>query len=193
MSLSQNTLKQLNWTDAHAMTNEKKAIDDVRTMLRSLVSKSFPKHCRCGKTYATVDQFLTETEESNYPTNILQVIGYTDASLAALCRDCSCGATLIVIINDRRDFSKDGIRIREEFGDILRVCEASGMKPHIARKELLTILQGGTSDILAKEHIDRVIQLRDEWQEAHLQADNVKEEANSEDLPPKPVSPPDGK
>ena len=169
------------------MTTETKAIEDVREMLKSLVSKSFPKHCGCGKTYATVEQFLDETAESNYPTNILQVIGYTDTSLAALCRNCSCGAALIVILNDRRDRTKNGIRIREEFGSLLRTCEASGIKPHIARKELLTILQGGTSNLLANEHLERVIELRDEWQKAHLPDGAPQDEPLP--LPPEETAP----
>jgi len=149
------------------MNDEKAAIEELRGVLRSFVAKSFPKRCACGKRYEDVDNFLAQTTESEYPSNLLQIMGYRDQAVTALARDCECGAPLVVIINDRRDRTSEGIRVRRDFGRILYALEQAGMESEMARHELLDVLEGKDSPNIGDRELDMIKRLRPAWDRLH--------------------------
>ena len=149
------------------MNNEQVAIEELRRVLRSFVEKSFPKECTCGKRYEDLDAFLSETRESEYPSNLLQIMGYRDQAVSALARDCECGSPLVVIINDRRDRTSEGIRVRRDFGRILYALEQAGMVTEEARDELLGVLSGKETSKISEHELDMIKRLRPAWERLH--------------------------
>jgi len=64
-------------------------------------------------------------------------------------RNCPCGSTLMDFFTDRRDMSEKGLRRRERFGELLDYLVENGMERAAARAELLKVLKGGSSAVLA--------------------------------------------
>lgn len=149
------------------MNDERAAIEKLREILRSFVQKSFPKECSCGKHYEDLEGFLAETKESDYPSNLLQIMGYRDQAVTALARDCECGVPLVVIINDRRDRTTEGIRVRRDFGRILYALEQMGMESETTRQELLGVLAGKESTKIGGRELEMIHRLRPAWDELH--------------------------
>ena len=109
--------------------------------LHTRVKSEFPKPCRkCGKTYESFEQFFYETDEIergtvNYPT-----IG-AEFYLHRNCKE-SCGSTLVVVFNDRRDDSELGNQRREVFQNCLDILgQKMGMAECDARNVLFSLLK----------------------------------------------------
>ncbi len=91
---------------------------------RKTFENVFPKTCTvCGKVYSTCDEFLSKTSSldrgdlSQGPKN--SVLAY---------RNCDCGSTLTIKLEDLRDYSPEGIKRREEFRKRLKqVKETEGL------------------------------------------------------------------
>ncbi len=56
----------------------------------------------------------------------------------------------MVAIHNRRDMSKEGIRLRKLFGELLDELIATGLEHDVARRELLKVLHGKDSEILSR-------------------------------------------
>ena len=119
--------------------------------LKSLIQYSFPVECtNCGRVYATLDQYLSQSEVLPQRRSRVTWFDHNDNSFTDIHRNYHCGSRLRVVINERRDKSESGIRKREIFDQRLKIFIAEGLETHCVRQELLKISHGEESEILKK-------------------------------------------
>ena len=136
--------------ERHLMQNKKESLNELHKLLESFIDKSFPKKCICGKIYANLQQFLSQTKETSATGNLLGPDDYEGTTAIELWRNCACGSTIMVVIRNRRDTSKEGVRLRKLFGEFLDELMVTGLEHETARQELLKVLCGKSSEILSK-------------------------------------------
>lgn len=119
--------------------------------LKALADTAFPKQCaNCGRTFDSVDQFLSETEDIRPALSGLKEATEEDGSkIVEVFRNCPCGSTLMEFCGDRRDFSDGGLKRRQRFDQLLIFLETHGLEKTVARDELIKVINGGSSDILS--------------------------------------------
>ncbi|MBL7048254.1 MAG: oxidoreductase [Nitrospira sp.] len=120
--------------------------------LKELAESAFPKKCStCGRTFDTAAQFLFETQSISESSAGLKESSDDDgATVVEVFRNCPCGSTLLDFFTDRRDVSEAGLKRRKRFGELLLFLMEHGVEHDTARTELLKVLRGGTSEVLAK-------------------------------------------
>lgn len=120
--------------------------------LRVLAESSFPKICpSCGKRFDTADQFIAETNALRTgQSGLKQAFDDDDKSIVEAFRNCVCGSTLMDFFSDRRDLTAEGLGRRKKFGELLEFLAENGLDKETARRELLKVVHGGTSEILMK-------------------------------------------
>lgn len=133
----------------------KKYKDFSRTFfegLNSLAQSAFPKKCKtCGRLFETAEQFLEETEDIRASvTGLKQSRDDEGAIIVEAFRNCPCGSTLMDFFNDRRDQSRAGDARRKKFNDLLEFLLENGLEREMARNELLKVMRGEKSEILAR-------------------------------------------
>lgn len=125
-------------------------IDEIYQGLQTISGRAFPKTCpTCGKTYASVEAFLAETQGLRKTTGLKSSIDDDDRLIVELFRNCTCGSTLLETFGDRRDHSAKGIKARENFGRILNMLMADGYPREMARDELLKLTRGQGSQFIS--------------------------------------------
>lgn len=129
------------------MRDKRECLEELHKILESFIEKCFPKKCDCGKTYANLQEFLSQTEEATASGSLLEPGDYEGTTAIDLLRNCTCGSTIMVAIYNRRDMSEDGIRLRKRFGQLLDELTAAGIEPDAARRELVRTLCGKDSEI----------------------------------------------
>ncbi len=119
--------------------------------LRSLSDQAFPKRCpRCGRHFATAAEFIRYTQTVRTgESGLKSVRDESDRPMVELFRNCPCGSTLMDRFDDRRDLSEPGLRRRKLFGQLLQMLENKGMTAELARVELLKLMRGEPSTMLA--------------------------------------------
>ena len=120
--------------------------------LNSLAESSFPKKCKtCGRKFETAEQFIRETEDIRESvTGLKQSRDDEGAIIVEAFRNCPCGSTLMDFFTDRRDQSEAGNVRRKKFNDFLIFLMENGLERKIARNELLKVMRGEKSEVLAK-------------------------------------------
>lgn len=120
--------------------------------LKALCESSFPKKCEaCGRRFESVDAFIKETYAvSKGGSGLKSSLDDKQRSIVELYRNCPCGSTLMDIFSDRRDPSPSGVHGRQLFGQLLQLLESKGLSADRGRQELLKILKGEHSAVLAK-------------------------------------------
>ena len=103
---------------------------------RTAYDNAFPKKCAvCGIVYPDHKSFLTKT--SPLPAGDLSQ-GPQESVLSY--RNCSCGSTITIKVQDMRDYSDKGVKQREEFRARLKVLLENGKDEHeaieIIKKEM---------------------------------------------------------
>lgn len=132
------------------MTDDKLG-DALHAGLQSLAESSFPKKCpNCGRVYANVEEYLSQTESVRNSKKPEQSTDDEENRGVDLFRDCVCGSTLLDAFNNRRDLSETGIRRREKFGCLLDKLNVAGFETDLARMKLLKLLRGKDSEMLKK-------------------------------------------
>ncbi len=124
--------------------------EDLFAGLNALAESAFPKLCRtCGREFATVEQYLRETESLRAGASGLKQSEDDDGKvIVEVYRNCPCGSTLMDFFGDRRDLSPRGLERRERFESLLAHLESQGLERGVARVELLKVLHGQGSDLL---------------------------------------------
>jgi len=124
--------------------------------LKAFSEASFPKKCSsCGRYFEDMKAFVNQTKATNNKGSGLKSgLNTSEKPFVELYRNCPCGSTLRDVFNDRRDSSASGVKRRELFGQLLNMLEKKGLATHRARQELLKILRGEGSTILAKMGIE---------------------------------------
>ena len=119
--------------------------------LCGLFEKSFPKKCsNCGKEYATLEDYFCKTTSLGNLNNPFHFSDEDNRPFVMISRNCRCGSTLLEVFDDRRDHTEKGKKIREEFGELLGLLVASGLKEETARAELKKVMNGEESAILER-------------------------------------------
>lgn len=124
---------------------------EVLRGLRELVESTFPKTCRnCGRVYASPVEFVLATQPLADRSGLKAARDDEGAVILELFRNCLCGSTLMDCFDDRRDASVEGMRRRERFLILQRQLEVRGLSPDMARAELLKIVRGQPSALIAR-------------------------------------------
>lgn len=120
--------------------------------LRELAASAFPKRCaNCGRVYASAEDYLRETRPPAVTHSGLKQATDDDGSvIVEVFRNCPCGSTLLDFFNDRRDRSDAGQQRRERFLRLVGYLVANGIDRPLARSELLKVLHGQSSEVLAR-------------------------------------------
>lgn len=136
--------------------NEKNTDLALFNGLKALSEASFPKECEaCGRRFESADAFINETQAvKKGSSGLKRSLDDHQQSIVELYRNCPCGATLMDNFTDRRDLSQSGVHRRELFGQLLQLLESKGLHSDRGRQELLKILNGEHSAILAKIGIE---------------------------------------
>ncbi len=134
------------------MTNKPEWNDNFFQDLRALAESAFPKHCpTCGRSFATAEEFLHATMPiSANRSGLKQSYDDDDRPIVELFRNCPCGSTLMDFFTDRRDQSEAGIKRRQRFGALLEFLVGQGVDREVARAELIKVLRGHHSELLAQ-------------------------------------------
>lgn len=126
--------------------------DELFRGLKALAESSFPKKCgNCGRVFETAEQFLRETEGMGQAHTGLKEARDDDGSrIVEVFRNCPCGSTLLDFFSDRRDLSDKGMQRRKRFEELHGFLVSNGLDPSLARAELIKVLRGEKSEVLAK-------------------------------------------
>jgi hypothetical protein len=119
--------------------------------LKALAASAFPKRCRnCGAVYEDVDDYVRRTEPiSTARSGLKQSADDDGRTIVELFRNCTCGSTLMDFFGNRRDLSEAGARRRQRFTELHASLVGSGLDAAVAHAELLKLMRGEGSDILA--------------------------------------------
>ena len=113
--------------------------------LNQLAASSFPKSCcNCGRLFISVEQFLSETQD----TELIHSKFKESYNLSEALRKCPCGSELAEEEIDRRVLTDKGQKRRETIGRMLAILEKKGIDTHIAKAELIKATHGKVSDFL---------------------------------------------
>lgn len=112
---------------------------------QALLENEFPKRCSsCGRSYSSLESFLTATAQVREGTGLMQYEGEdpNPTPRVTVCRNCVCGSTLATFCQDRRDLTEAGRRRRERFQQLLELFKSRGVREDVARAELTAFLRG---------------------------------------------------
>jgi hypothetical protein len=119
--------------------------------LRALTASTFPKRCRnCGREYLSEAEFVAATQAvPGGRSGLKQAIDDDGGTIVELFRNCACGSTLMDSFDNRRDTSAAGLKRRQRFDDLMGQLTARGIDPPAARAELLKLMRGQQSNLVA--------------------------------------------
>lgn len=127
--------------------------------LSALPDSQFPKKCSsCGKTFSSVDEFLSETKKVGKNNGLKSSYDDEDNNFVELFRNCTCGSTLLSAFSDRRNTHPQGLKNRELFGSLLSMLTKRGLADHLARAELIKFMNGQSSEVLEKMGFQKIDQ-----------------------------------
>lgn len=114
----------------------------VYTGLQTLTDASFPKTCtNCGQVFQNLDEFISATQSlERYDSGLKQSSDVESDPVLELLRNCSCGAMMIELFNNRRDMSEAGEQRRKEFDKSLARLIKAGIDKEKARAKLLSAI-----------------------------------------------------
>jgi len=120
--------------------------------LKALAEASFPKRCaNCGAVYVDVHDYAQRTARiSPTRSGLKQSRDDDGCTIVELFRNCVCGSTLMDFFSDRRDLSDAGAGRRHRFAELLAYLVGTGLDRAVARDELLKVMRGEASEILAR-------------------------------------------
>ncbi|MGD9873371.1 MAG: oxidoreductase [Kiritimatiellia bacterium] len=122
----------------------------IHSDLLVIAKESFPKQCACGKRYENLEDFIARTEEVRDGRGLFLDEDYARGEIVDMVRNCSCGSTLMVAFESRRDLSAEGDARRAIFGRLQTFFSLCGMDAETARSELLKTGRGEPSPALQK-------------------------------------------
>ncbi|WP_051709647.1 hypothetical protein [Andreprevotia chitinilytica] len=140
------------------MTFEPSSEHDFFGGLQALAASAFPKECRtCGRVYATAEAFLQETRPiSSDSSGLKQSEDDNGEYIVEAFRNCVCGSTLMDVFADRRAPDDADHPRRQLFGELLEYLVAKRIERAVARQELLKVMHGEHSDLLAQLWSDKL-------------------------------------
>lgn len=134
------------------MPDKQTQFSEIYEELKSFVDESFPQECNtCGKVYDSLAELLDDTDTVGEPGTFVDSLGYEDSPFIDMCRNCSCGSSLMVVFESRRDLSEAGQKRREKFQTMMELVVSEGVDRGTARTELLKILSGRPSKVISEQ------------------------------------------
>ena len=128
------------------MGGQERLIHELFMGLKALYGDFFPRTCPgCGTEYLDVDDFLKATVHLNMKESLPGIEDLYSLPLFEMFRKCSCGATVVDFVSDRRDNSEAGIKRRQKFEQLMGQLEKRGLSHDEARTELLKLMHGEES------------------------------------------------
>ena len=124
-----------------------KLTDHIETRISTIYANKFPKKCnKCGRIYESLKQFQEETKKQGGG-----ILFDEDIKKVNECRNCVCGTTLAVLVDERRDKSAAGNSRRSLFDECVDVLLtereiASGTAEDVVRKIFRKILARKNED-----------------------------------------------
>ncbi len=136
------------------MNDQQSFQDALFQGLKAIEETAFPRTCaNCGHVYETSEQYLRETRNvSGNRSGLKASLDDDGRHCVEVFRNCVCGSTLMNVFGDRRDTTESGLRRRQRFNELIDVLVANGLAVEVARRELLIVMRGGRSEILANYH-----------------------------------------
>ncbi|MBP6218583.1 MAG: hypothetical protein KA436_08355 [Oligoflexales bacterium] len=114
------------------LTQLSRFTESIRNRLNKLYADYFPKKCSsCGTFYKTREEFIEKTLSLNGKSVIVDEHGVQEY------RNCSCGSTLLLWTDDRRDMSEFGRSRRRFFETCLSKLTKITFAPEEELKEKL--------------------------------------------------------
>ena len=110
--------------------------------LKQLEDSAFPKHCgSCSQEYRDAAEFLAATQpvQANC-SGLKQSVDEGGKIILDIFRNCICGSTLLESFENRRDLSKNGLKRRITFQEILVTLVSKGLDTGTARNKLLKVM-----------------------------------------------------
>lgn len=119
--------------------------------LKAVDGSLFPKRCAmCGRVYASVSDFVRETESIRNLSGLRSTLDDDDQTIVALFRNCECGSTLLGEFSDRRAAGEAGSKHRKLYGNLLALLKQKGIAEDPARAELSRFINGQSGTLLEK-------------------------------------------
>ena len=129
-------------------------LSEVFDGLQALSHSAFPKQCdSCGKQYASLEQLISETQPPQ-GSGLKECAGDSAATVEIECQ-CSCGSLLTETLADRRSSEGVGSQRRGLFDRLLSLLTEGGMPEKMAKKELLKVMKGQSSELLNRDQLAR--------------------------------------
>lgn len=118
-------------------------VENLLAKFRNLANEGFPHHCACGRSYKDLEDFLARTTSPHASSSgmVASLVG-EGAEVVDLFRNCACGSTIMVIIQERRNFSRRTRYHRHLMQATMDACESAGVSHEQARGELLACIRG---------------------------------------------------
>lgn len=139
-----------------SMANQRTQFAEIYEELKAFVDESFPQECSmCGKVYNSLGDLLDDTEGVGKPGTFVNSLGYQNVPYVDMCRNCSCGSSLMVIFESRRDMSDTGRKRRDDFQLMMDLIMQQGIDQETAQRELLGVLAGHPSQLLSESMLHR--------------------------------------
>jgi hypothetical protein len=103
--------------------------------------ESFPRTCvRCDRQFADLDDFVAHTNPIFRASGLMERDDPANGTIVLLMRNCTCGTTLALRCDDRRDGSEKGAFRRRRFETMVALLVEAGVQPGTARVELRRML-----------------------------------------------------
>jgi hypothetical protein len=131
-----------------APNNGKDLDSSIYSSLTALWNTEFPKTCpSCGRIYEDITSFRAGTASPPGGSGLIdyELAGQHQVNLL---RNCSCGSTLSIACDDRRNHSPAGEKRRELFGGLLALLVTKGLDEEEARRRLKIALRSGDASVL---------------------------------------------
>mgnify|MGYP003624571415 CR=1 FL=1 len=129
-------------------------LSEVFDGLQALSQAAFPKQCgSCGKEYVTLEQ-LVEGTTPQQGSGLKETLAGSSPTVEMEC-ECSCGCLLTERFSDRRSCEAVGSQRRNLFDRLLSLLTEGGMPVKMAKKELLKVMKGQSSELLDREQLAR--------------------------------------
>lgn len=122
--------------------------------LKTLAEGAFPFTCRqCGAVYPDLQALIAKTAPAMAGSGLREVPETTPQ--VEMQRLCGCGADLNARFDDRRDRDELGLKRRQLFDRLLGLLTEGGMPRATAKRELLKVMRGETSELLGNAQLTR--------------------------------------
>lgn len=123
--------------------------------LKTLAEGVFPTTCpQCGAVYEDLKTLIAETAPAMAGSGLREVPEPSAPGVEML-RLCRCGAHLNARFDDRRGRDELGLKRRQLFDHLLGLLAEGGMPRATAKRELLKVMRGETSELLGNEQLIR--------------------------------------